>query len=125
MQEQPSTAQPPDTSRSAKLIVFLVVFIDLLGFGIVVPLLPLYATELLDPLFPGDGADDRLLRGALLGLLMALFSLMQFVFAPIWGRISDHAGRRPILMLGLLGSVVFYSLFGVASELLAEGHLRL
>ncbi len=100
------------------LIVFLVVFIDLLGFGIVLPLLPLYATELLEPLFPGTEASDRLLRGGILGGLMSLFSLMQFVFAPIWGRLSDRIGRRPILMLGLLGSVVFYTLFGIAAELI-------
>src|SRR5437762_11991294 len=114
MQDQPTAAVPQPlpagTSRSAMLIVFLVVFIDLLGFGIVLPLLPLYATELLDPLFP----DSALQRGAILGVLMALFSFMQFIFAPIWGRISDRAGRRPILMLGLIGSVVFYTLFGIA-----------
>lgn len=112
-----------DSTRSAKLIVFLVVFIDLLGFGIVLPLLPLYASELLDPLFPGDG--NRILRGVLLGTLMALFSLMQFLFAPIWGRISDRVGRRPILMIGLAGSVVFYALFGAASQIAAEGQLQL
>jgi MFS family permease len=109
--------------RSARLIVFLVVFIDLLGFGIVLPLLPLYADELLEPLFPGTGQAP--LRGILLGILMASFSLMQFIFAPIWGRISDRVGRRPILLLGLAGSVVFYGLFGIASEIGALGHLEL
>src|SRR5262249_3390317 len=93
----------------------LVVFIDLLGFGIVLPLLPLYATEILSPLFPGDDSGARSLRGLVLGLLMASFSLMQFFFAPFWGRISDRIGRRPILLLGLAGSVVFYALFGVAA----------
>ena len=48
---------------------------------------------------------------------MAVFSLMQFLFAPLWGRISDRVGRRPILLLGLVGSVVFYALFGYASDL--------
>ena len=46
---------------------------------------------------------------------MASFSLMQFLFAPLWGRLSDRIGRRPVLIVGLLGSVVFYALFGVAS----------
>jgi MFS family permease len=117
------TMSPTDEARgptrSAALIVFLVVFIDLLGFGIVLPLLPFYATELLEPLFPGD--EQRILRGALLGLLMSSFSLMQFVFAPIWGRISDRIGRRPILLLGLGASAFFYGLFGVGSEIGARG----
>ena len=106
---------PPPGSRAALITVFLVVFIDLLGFGIVLPLLPLYARELFEPLFPGE--DRSVLRGALLGLLMAAFSLMQFLFAPSWGRLSDRIGRRPILLLGLGGSVVFYALFGIASEI--------
>lgn len=106
------------TNRSAVFIVFLVVFIDLLGFGIVLPLLPLYAKDMLTPLLPGAG--NRLLRGAALGMLMSVFSLMQFFFAPIWGRVSDRRGRRPILLLGLAASVVFYALFGIASEV-AEG----
>src|SRR6266542_1366989 len=106
--QDPAPAPPATTNRAALLIVFLVVFIDLLGFGIVLPLLPLYATELLKPLFPGDDQAARVLRGGLLGLLMSSFSLMQFLFAPVWGRVSDRAGRRPILILGLAGSVVFY-----------------
>src|SRR5262249_47946506 len=107
--------------RSTLFIVFLVVFIDLLGFGIVLPLLPLYAVEFLKPLFPGD--EKRALRGMILGLLMSSFSAMQFVFAPMWGRVSDRVGRRPILLLGLCGSVVFYTLFGVASEIGGAGRL--
>jgi MFS transporter, DHA1 family, tetracycline resistance protein len=121
-------ATPPPTSsdptnppaenksrRAALFLVFIVVFIDLLGFGIVLPLLPLYAQDLLKPLLPSE--SHRIVRGMILGLLMSSFSAMQFLFAPIWGRISDRVGRRPILLLGLAGSVVFYALFGVASEL--------
>jgi MFS family permease len=52
-----------------------------------------------------------------LGLLMASFSAMQFIFSPIWGRVSDHVGRRPILILGLAGSTVSYAVFGLASSL--------
>jgi MFS family permease len=112
-----ATAEPaatPRGARSALLIVFLVVFIDLLGFGIVLPLLPLYGNELLEPLFPG--LERAGLRGAVLGLLMSSFSAMQFLFAPVWGRVSDRVGRRPILLLGLAGSVGFYGLFGLASQ---------
>jgi DHA1 family tetracycline resistance protein-like MFS transporter len=131
MQNDESSAAPPDatasaptSNRSALLIVFLVVFIDLLGFGIVVPLMPIYASDILEPLFPGDDAGVRAWRGVVLGLLMSSFSLMQFVFAPIWGRISDRVGRRPILLVGLAGSVVFYTLFGIASDLAEGGHLQ-
>src|SRR5271168_5285606 len=110
--------KPAASSRSALFIVFLVVFIDLLGFGIVLPLLPLYGDEYLGKIFPGGKESPA--GGAILGLLMASFSAMQFVFAPIWGRISDRVGRRPILLLGLGGSVVFYFLFGWASSLPPE-----
>jgi MFS family permease len=89
-------------------------FIDLLGFGIVLPLLPRYGKEFLEPLYPGEQYST--LRGGILGLLMASFSIMQFIFAPIWGRISDRVGRRPFLLLGLAGSVTFYALFGFASH---------
>src|SRR5438132_2554220 len=120
--EKPLSSLPPSESppaagsqRSALLIVFLVVFIDLLGFGIVLPLLPLIGDIYLNNLIPGG--KEAKLSGAILGLLMSSFSLMQFIFAPIWGRVSDRVGRRPILLLGLTGSVVFYALFGVASEM--------
>lgn len=123
MQEPAPATQEPSSSpadagrahRSALLIVFLVVFIDLLGFGIVLPLLPRYGDDFLQDLIPGG--KDTTLGGMLLGALMSCFSLMQFIFAPIWGRMSDRVGRRPILLLGLAGSVVFYTLFGIASEL--------
>jgi MFS family permease len=88
-------------SKRPLLAVFLTVVIDLLGFGIVMPLLPRYA-EL-------HGAT-----GLVRGLLFACFSGMQFLFAPFWGRLSDRVGRRPILLLGLAGSVVSYLLFAFA-----------
>jgi MFS family permease len=111
--------QPPATpvaasNRSALFIVFLVVFIDLLGFGIVLPLLPLFGEGYVEALIPGG--KERA-GGAILGLLMASFSAMQFIFSPIWGRISDRVGRKPILLIGLLASVVFYALFGHACDL--------
>jgi len=96
------------SSKTPLLIIFLTVFIDLLGFGIVLPLLPRYAKS-----FSATGWQ--------LGLLMASFSIMQFLFAPIWGRISDRVGRRPILILGLAGSAVFYSLFGYCTSLGPQG----
>lgn len=89
-------------------LIFVTVFIDLLGFGIVLPLLPRYGEH-----FEASGGT--------LGLLMASFSAMQFLFAPIWGRISDRVGRRPILILGLVGSTCFYGMFGFATSLGKEG----
>jgi MFS family permease len=94
------------------------VFIDLLGFGIVLPQLPRYGDQYVEALIPGG--KENAAGGAILGLLMASFSAMQFLFAPVWGRVSDRVGRRPILLLGLGGSVVFYCLFGYASDLPRE-----
>ena len=91
-------AEPPAASR---LILFLTVFIDLLGFGIVIPFLPMFAHKM------GVGAVG-------VGLLLSIYSLTQFVFAPILGRISDRIGRRPILLLGLLGSSIGYLVYGFA-----------
>jgi DHA1 family tetracycline resistance protein-like MFS transporter len=85
-------------------IVFLIVFMDLVGFGIVSPILPLYAEEY--------GPSP-----VVFGLLMASFSIMQFVAAPILGRLSDRVGRRPVLLVSLLGSALGYVLFGIAGSL--------
>ncbi|MDX2435793.1 MAG: MFS transporter [Acidobacteriota bacterium] len=85
-------------------IVFLIVFIDLVGFGIVIPILPLYAEKY--------GPSPLVF-----GLLMASFSIMQFIFAPILGRLSDRIGRRPVLLVSLVGSAVGYVLFGIAGSI--------
>ncbi len=84
--------------------VFLIVFIDLVGFGIVIPILPLYA-EAYDP------------SPAVFGLLMASYSIMQFLFAPILGRLSDRIGRRPVLLVSLAAAAAGYLLFGFADSL--------
>lgn len=100
----PEDEEPRTTRPGSLLVVFLTVFIDLLGFGIVLPLLPIYADQF--------GKDPS---GWVIGLLMASFSIMQFLFAPLWGSLSDRIGRRPVIMIGLSGSVIFYTLFGVAT----------
>jgi MFS transporter, DHA1 family, tetracycline resistance protein len=92
-------------SKASLLTIFLTVFIDLLGFGIVLPLLPIFALQ-----YSTDTS------GVTIGLLMSSFSAMQFLFAPLWGRVSDRVGRRPVLIVGLAGSVVFYGLFGYATS---------
>jgi len=114
----PTTNQPSEqrSNRSALLIVFIVVFIDLLGFAIVLPLLPIIADTYIVRIVP-EGEHAKFYEGMVLGLLMASFSLMQFIFAPIWGRVSDRVGRRPILLLGLGGSALFYALLGYACTL--------
>ncbi|MHC4922692.1 MAG: MFS transporter [Planctomycetota bacterium] len=83
--------------------VFLTVVVDLIGFGIVMPLLPLYA-------------KDYGITGTQMGFLLSSFSLMQFLFAPVWGKVSDRVGRKPVLLIGLAGSVVFYTVFGFATS---------
>ncbi len=90
--------------RSPLAVVFLAVFIDLVGFGIVIPLFPLYAERYQ----PSPMA---------FGLLMASFSAMQFLFAPLLGRLSDRVGRRPVLLVSLAGSAAGYLLFAFARSL--------
>jgi MFS transporter, DHA1 family, tetracycline resistance protein len=97
------------TRKTALALVFTVVLIDLLGFGMVLPLLPVYAKQLM-----AGYSDDQ--TAWLLGGLMVSFSVMQFFFAPIWGRVSDRVGRRPILIMSLAGSCLFYFLFGIAAR---------
>ena len=86
------------------LVIFLTVFIDLIGFGIVVPLIALYSRSY--------GAS-----GWMIGVIGASFSAAQFIFAPIWGRASDRIGRRPILLISTAGAALSYVLFAFGSGL--------
>ena len=88
--------------KPSLLIIFLTVFIDLVGFGIVLPLLPIYSDQF--------GAS-----GVFIGVIMASFSAMQFLFAPAWGRLSDRIGRRPVLLVSTAGAAASYALFGLGS----------
>ncbi|PCI39695.1 MAG: MFS transporter [Rhodospirillaceae bacterium] len=86
------------------LTLFLIVFIDLVGFGIVIPLLPFYG--------------EFFQAGPLLvTLMMASYSLGQFIAAPLWGRLSDRIGRRPVLIVSLFGAVISYICLGFATTL--------
>jgi MFS family permease len=110
----PGDPTPPlAADKSTLLIVWLVVFIDLLGFGIVLPVMPRQAE-----LYLGGQTDAT--RGIVIGVLFSVYSLMQFVFSPVWGRVSDRIGRRPVLLISLAGSVVFYALYGFAVSLSAD-----
>ena len=90
--------------KASVLVIFLTVFIDLIGFGIVVPLVPVYSRHF--------GAE-----GTMIGVIIASFSAMQFLFAPIWGRLSDRHGRRPMLLISTAGAAVSYVLFALSAKL--------
>src|SRR5688572_21357049 len=90
--------------RSPLGIIFLTVFLDLIGFGIVLPLLPHFAAQ--------HQASELQI-----GLLMATYSLMQFFFAPLWGGLSDRIGRRPVLLISITGSALSYLIFAFAPSL--------
>ncbi|MDY6777881.1 MAG: MFS transporter, partial [Candidatus Nanohaloarchaea archaeon] len=94
-----------DTGKTAFWTIFAVVFLDLLGFGLVIPILPLYAKSY--------GATP-----AVVGLLIAIYSAMLVLSSPILGRISDHYGRRPVLLISIGGYAVAWILFGVGGSLL-------
>jgi MFS family permease len=94
-----------DARRRGLAIVLGVVFLDLLGFGIIIPILPFYTRS-----FPG-GTEF------VIGLLAASYSATQFLFAPLLGSLSDRVGRRPVLVLSLCGSVVAWTVFGLATAL--------
>jgi MFS family permease len=88
--------------KPSLVIIFLTVFMDLIGFGIVLPLLPRYSERF--------GAE-----GFMIGVIIASFSVMQFFLAPFWGRLSDRIGRRPVLLLSNAGSTISYALFACAA----------
>jgi DHA1 family tetracycline resistance protein-like MFS transporter len=88
---------------SPTLLILMTIFIDITGFGIILPLLPFYV----DAFQAGSTA---------LGVLVTSFALMQFIFSPILGRLSDHYGRRPVLLLSILTSVMSFLLFALANS---------
>ncbi|WP_018708134.1 MFS transporter [Siminovitchia fordii] len=91
-------------TKKALPILFAVMFFVMVGFGIIIPVLPFYAEEM--------GASP-----AELGLLMAVYSLMQLLFAPMWGRISDRIGRKPVMMIGIFGLAISFFMMALSSAL--------
>jgi DHA1 family multidrug resistance protein-like MFS transporter len=85
-------------------ILFVTLVIVMLGFGMIIPILPFYIER-----FHAGGRE--------MGLLMAIFALMQFIFAPIWGQLSDRFGRKPMLMIGVLGNAASQLFFGLSTQL--------
>ncbi len=92
------------SNRRQLIILFSMMFIVMVGFGIIMPVLPFYAENM------GATATH-------LGLLFALYSIVQFLLAPYWGQLSDRIGRRPVILIGLLGFAVAFILFGLSTQL--------
>lgn len=90
--------------RKRLITVFLIVLVDLIGFGVILPLLPFYASDF--------GASP-----VQVGLLYSIFSIAQLIFSPIWGSLSDRIGRRPVMLLSTFGAAIAYIVFGLADTL--------
>src|SRR6266446_9589080 len=104
--------------KPSVLVIFLTVFIDLIGFGIVLPLLPMYSRNL------GSAFElPHWLLGLLIGVVQATYSLMQFLCAPGWGSLSDRIGRRPVLLVSTAATAISYVLFAFGCGL--PGHVGL
>ncbi len=86
------------------MILFFIMFLVYVGFGIMIPVLPFYAEEI--------GASPTEL-----GLLMAIYSLMQLIFAPMWGKVSDRIGRKPVLLIGIAGLALSFFMMAVSTNL--------
>lgn len=95
---------PAASEKRTLGIVFLTIFLDLVGFGIIIPIQPFFAQKL--------GASPTVVT-----LLGASFSLMQFIFAPVWGRLSDRTGRRPVMLVSIAVACTGYFLFALAETL--------
>ena len=91
--------------KSPLFVLFVTIFIDMLGFGIIIPILPIFTKEL--------GAQDYQV-----GLIAMIFPIMNFLFAPFWGTLSDRHGRRPIMLLSIFITGIAYFVFAQANVLL-------
>jgi len=93
-------------NKSALSLIFLTVFIDLLGFGILIPILPAFATKVL-------GVDE-----AAIGIAIASYSFIQFIFNPVLGKLSDKYGRKPVIVFCLIVNALGYVIFAFTSSYL-------
>jgi nitrate/nitrite transporter NarK len=105
--QNPFEGDSPEAKKrrqAAKRVILFTVFLDLLGFGIIIPQLGVYAAQF--------GADPRTV-----GLLASTYSAMGFLFAPFWGYLSDRIGRRPVLLYSIFGTAVGYVIFAFSGSL--------
>jgi len=91
-------------SKKVLPVLFLVMFLVMVGFGIIIPVLPFLAEEV-------GGTPTEL------GFLMAVYSIMQLLFAPMWGRISDRIGRKPVMIVGIAGLAISFFIMAMAESL--------
>jgi DHA1 family tetracycline resistance protein-like MFS transporter len=98
-------AAKSESNFTSTFAIVMTLFIDSIGYGIIIPLLPFY-TETLQA------------GSAALGVLVASFAIMQFIFSPILGRLSDSAGRKPVLLISIFVSTLSYVIFGIADSYL-------
>lgn len=91
-------------NKKALWILFFIMFLVYVGFGIMIPVLPFYAEEI--------GASP-----IELGFLMAIYSFMQLIFAPMWGKVSDRIGRKPVLLIGIAGLALSFFIMAVSTNL--------
>lgn len=103
MSADAASSRPAPPRRRALTAIFVTVLLDLIGFGMILPLLPFYGQEFHATPFQ-------------IGLLFSSYSLAQLVFAPLLGRLSDRTGRRPVLLVSIAGSVAAYLLFAAADS---------
>ncbi len=103
MSEIAGTVRGP-AGRKGLAVLFSVIVVDLIGFGIVVPILPFWAER-----YGANGTE--------LGILLASHAATQFLFAPVWGRLSDRIGRRPVMLVTIAGTAIALLLLGLADSL--------
>lgn len=100
----PGAERPPTASRRVLVIVFVTILIDFIGFSVLVPVLPLFADRL--------GASSFQVS-----LILSLYALAQLLFLPAWGWVSDRIGRRPVLLVSLLGTALCFVLLALAETI--------